>query len=156
MEEVIQRITDEIIKDIQKQIPGIISNIIKEEMNTKKTSPENDKKRMDFSAAVNEFEKNIGTITASVAERISAWLDDVDLSLILYAIEQAALHNKRSWIYIEGILKAKFGRGIKTRAAAESDSPKKTNNSSYELDDMAAAERKMRLERMRERSGIRK
>lgn len=105
-------------------------------------------KENELSAAVDAYEKNIGTISGTVAERINDWLKDVNVSLIIYAIEQAARYNKRSWSYIESILKSKYSAGVKTREAAESGTPKKAKDAGYELDDLAAMERRMRLERM--------
>ena len=106
------------------------------------------KENRDLAAAVRAYEQNIGTCSATVGERIEYWLTKVNLSLIEYAIEQAARYNKQNWNYIETILKAKHSAGQKTREAAETKKSVKKKDSTYELDDMAAMERKMRLERM--------
>lgn len=106
------------------------------------------KENKELAAAVRAYEQNIGTCSATVGERIEYWLSEVNLSLIEYAIEQAARYNKQNWNYIETILKAKHSAGQKTREAAEAKKAVKKKDASYELDDMAAVERKMRLERM--------
>ena len=81
---------------------------------------------------------------------MEAWLKEVDSSLILYAIEQAVLKNKKSWSYINGVINNCYKSGKKTRADAESktEQKKSATKGTYELDDMAALERKKRLERM--------
>ena len=50
---------------------------------------------------------------------MTSWVDVVDESLVLYAIEQAALNGKRTYSYIEAILNNHFKSGRKTRAEAE-------------------------------------
>ena len=105
------------------------------------------KENKELAAAVRTYEQNIGACSATVGERLEYWLCEVNLSLIEYAIEQAARYNKQNWNYIETILKAKHSAGQKTREAAETKKAVK-KDSSYELDDMAAVERKARLERM--------
>lgn len=106
------------------------------------------KENKELAAAVRAYEQNIGTCSATVSERIAYWLSEVNLSLIEYAIEQAARYNKQNWNYIETILKAKRSAGQKTREAAEAKKAVKKKDASYELDDMAAMERKMRLAKM--------
>lgn len=114
------------------------------------------KENKELAAAVRAYEQNIGTCSATVGERIEYWLTKVNLSLIEYAIEQAARYNKQNWNYIETILKAKHSAGQKTREAAESKKAVKKKDSTYELDDMAAMERKIRLERMNKESVLTK
>ena len=106
------------------------------------------KENKELAAAVRAYEQNIGTCSATVGERLEYWLTVVNLSLIEYAIEQAARYNKQNWNYIETILKAKHSAGQKTREAAEAKKAVKKKDTSYELDDMAAMERKMRLAKM--------
>lgn len=106
------------------------------------------KENKKFSVVVASYEENISSMSSIVSEKMQAWLKEVDSSLILYAIEQAVIKNKRSWSYINGVINNCYKSGKKTRADAE----RKTNksaDSSYELDDMAAMERKIRLERMK-------
>lgn len=103
----------------------------------------------ELAVVVASYEKNIASISSIVSEKMEAWLKEVDSSLILYAIEQAVLKNKKSWSYINGVINNCYKSGNKTRADAETKSEqKKSASKSYELDDMAAVERKMRLERM--------
>lgn len=80
-------------------------------------------------AIVDLYEKNICPITAMTYERICDWLNDVDLSLIEYAIEEAVSQNKRTWSYINAILDNQLRSGNKTRAAAEQSKKKKKTKS---------------------------
>ena len=55
------------------------------------------------SAVVAAYESNIGSISRLVYDKLTAWLDEVDESLVLYAIEQAAVNGKCTYSYIEAI-----------------------------------------------------
>lgn len=124
------------------------SEEVHKEKRKKKESTVN--KNKELSVVVSVYEQNISSISPVVSEKMEEWLKDVDSSLILYAIEQAVLKNKRSWSYINGVINNCYKAGKKNRADAESNSElkKSVSKSSYEPDDMAAIERKMRLERM--------
>lgn len=78
------------------------------------------------SAVVAAYESNIGSISGLVYEKLLAWLDNVDASLVLYAIEQAAVNGKCTYSYIEAILNNHFKSGRKTRAEAEQASRKRS------------------------------
>lgn len=71
------------------------------------------------SAVVAAYESNIGSISRLIYDKLTAWLDSVDESLVLYAIEQAALNGKCTYSYIEAILNNHFKNGRKTRTEAE-------------------------------------
>ena len=71
------------------------------------------------SAVVAAYESNIGSISGLMYEKLLAWLDNVDASLVLYAIEQAAVNGKCTYSYIEAILNNHFKSGRKTRTEAE-------------------------------------
>lgn len=131
---------------------GFSTEEVHKEKKKEKESKLKQKESKELAAAIRAYEQNIGTLSSTVGERIAYWLKEVNLSLIEYAIEQAAKYNKQNWSYIESILKTKFNAGQKTREAAEpkraADKKKTACSGKYELDDMAAMERKMRLERM--------
>lgn len=74
------------------------------------------------SAVVAAYESNIGGISRLVYDKLTAWLDVVDESLVLYAIEQAAVNGKCTYSYIEAILNNHFKCGRKTRTEAEAAS----------------------------------
>ena len=74
------------------------------------------------SAVVAAYESNIGSISRLVYDKLTAWLDSVDESLVLYAIEQAAVNGKCTYSYIEAILNNHFKCGRKTRTEAEAAS----------------------------------
>ena len=70
-------------------------------------------------AVIKAYEANIGNISPFVYDKLLAWLDIVDESLVLYAIEQAVSNGKCTLSYIEAILNNHFKNGRKTRAEAE-------------------------------------
>ena len=78
------------------------------------------------SAVVAAYESNIGSISRLVYDKLTAWLDEVDESLVLYAIEQAAVNGKCTYSYIEAILNNHFKCGRKTRTEAEAASRKRS------------------------------
>lgn len=96
----------------------------------------------DFAAAVKAYESNIGVITSVIGEKIMDWLNSVDISLIEYAIEQAAINNKRQWNYIEAIIKSHFNAGRLTRQAAEQARKPKADRESDGLYDHEALEKR--------------
>lgn len=117
------------------------------------TAPETDK---NLSLAVRAYESNIGTISEKVSDGISEWLEKgADVSLIIFAIEQAVEYNARNWKYADKVIANHFNAGRKTKEAAETYGKNAPNTKTtsvkgaYELDDMAAMERKARLERMK-------
>lgn len=128
--------------------PSFSQEEVHKEKRKKKESKVN--KNKELSVVVSSYEKNISSISPIVSEKIEEWLKEVDSSLILYAIEQAVLKNKKSWSYINGVINNCYKSGKKTRADAENKSEQKKSASkgTYELDDMAAVERKIRIERM--------
>ncbi len=60
-----------------------------------------------------------GTISPLVMEKMETWLEDTESPLVLYALEKAVLAEKRSYTYVEGILRNWTGQGIRTRKDAE-------------------------------------
>lgn len=65
------------------------------------------------------YQENIAPITAIVMHSMADWLNDVDADVIEWAITEAVSNNKRSWKYIEGILKNHFNAGRTTLAAVQ-------------------------------------
>ena len=79
-------------------------------------------------SAISFYQKNMGMpIGSLIMEKLMAWLEDVDVSLIEYAVEQAVSQNKRTWAYVEAILNNHFNAGRKTRAEAEGARPRGNN-----------------------------
>ena len=82
----------------------------------------------ELSAVVKFYQDNMAIpITPMTMEKLTDWLKDVDKSLIEYAVEQAVNQNKRTWAYVEAILKNHFNAGRKTRAEAEGSKGKGSN-----------------------------
>ena len=66
------------------------------------------------------FSSNIHLITPIEAETLAQWLDDgMSAEVIIWAIRQAVLHNKRNARYINAILSNLHKDGITTLAGAE-------------------------------------
>lgn len=57
-------------------------------------------KRNAFSAYSNE----IGSLTKTISDSVSMWVDDVGEQWVIDAINEAALQNKRNWAYAQAIL----------------------------------------------------
>lgn len=72
-----------------------------------------------FRSIVEAYEANIRPITPLEAERLSKWLDDMDADVIIAAIEEAIVYNKRSMKYIEGILRNWHSNNIRTKLDLE-------------------------------------
>lgn len=106
-------------------------------LNEKKT-----KETIDVAAVVAAYKDNIGFVSPAVFEKICAWLDDVDESLIIYAIEQAVFNNKPNWQYINAILNNHFKAGRKTRADAENVPKAKPKEEKKSIYDHAELERR--------------
>lgn len=76
------------------------------------------------------YQKNMAVpLSPMTMEKLLAWMNDVDVSLIEYAIEQAVGQNKRNWAYVEAILNNHANAGRKTRAEAEGSNSKKGSKS---------------------------
>lgn len=72
----------------------------------------------DFFTIKQSYETNIGFLTPKVAEKLLAWLDDVDVSLIIYAIEKAVEYGAKKPSYIYGIIQNQFNLGHTTAKQA--------------------------------------
>ena len=74
----------------------------------------------DMAQIVELYQQNINPeMSPLTAQKIADWLNDVDASLVRYAIEQAVDHEKRTWAYINTILRSHFNAGRKTAEAAK-------------------------------------
>lgn len=104
------------------------NSVIKE---LKELNELNELNKRNASAVFKSYQENIGSLSSVIVQKIMAWLDDVDESLIEYAIEQAVVSNKRSWAYVNAIVENHFKAGRKTRADAESFKPAKKSNNKF-------------------------
>jgi DnaD/phage-associated family protein len=60
-----------------------------------------------------------GTISPVIAEKLVAWEEEVEPGLVGYALEKAVLAERRTYAYVDGILRNWRGVGIRTRKDAE-------------------------------------
>jgi len=65
------------------------------------------------------FEQNIHLPSPIEIQKLESWLEDVELDVVILAIEEAVKNNKRTIKYIEAILKSWVKQGIKTKADVE-------------------------------------
>ena len=54
-------------------------------------------------------------------EKINIWLSEFNIEILKYAISIAVMHNKKTFSYVEGILKNWKGKGFKTLAQIKED-----------------------------------
>ena len=74
----------------------------------------------DLAQLLKLYQQNINPeMSPLTAQKIADWLRDVDASLVRYAIEQAVDHEKRTWAYINTILRSHFSAGRKTADSAK-------------------------------------
>lgn len=64
------------------------------------------------------YQQNIAPIMPMVAQGLKEWINEVDVSLVKYAIKEAVNYNKRTYKYINAILKNCLRNNIKTEADA--------------------------------------
>lgn len=128
---------------------------IEKEIEIESIKREKEKKSLSAACAnvLSLLENTVGTLSARACDEISSWLDECDVSVIEYAIEQAQTYNKRSFGYIRTIVNRCIKEKCTTRADCENTNKLQKDNSKYALDDMAAIERKKRLEKMRKGQG---
>ena len=72
-------------------------------------------------AAIQEYEKIVGTISSHVCEAIIDWCEQVEPEVVIYAIHEADenstdTNNKRTWRYIETVIRNHFNAGHTTLA----------------------------------------
>ncbi len=71
----------------------------------------------DASAVFRMYEAEIGLLTPIISDAINGWFADVPAQWIVDAIHRAVVANKRSWSYVEAILRAWKAKGAQdTRA----------------------------------------
>lgn len=60
------------------------------------------------------YDENIGAITGMIAEELDGYAELTCPEVVIYAIRQAALNNKKSCGYVKAICKSLLNEGIKT------------------------------------------
>lgn len=86
------------------------------------------KKETDVAEITKCYEENIGMITPAVAEELFSYLDDMEDELIIKAIKIASIRNKRSMIYVKGILNDWVRKGYKVIADIQEEQQKDNNH----------------------------
>lgn len=68
-----------------------------------------------YKSIIKAFAENIHPPSPIEAERLSKWLDDMEADVIMAAIEEAVVYNRRNIKYIEGILNNWLSSNVKTK-----------------------------------------
>jgi len=77
------------------------------------------------------YENEIGILTAFIADAIKSALSDYPLDWIKSAIQESSRQNKRSWSYVESILKRWKMDGFKTDTRPQQGTQKKVRDLDY-------------------------
>ena len=93
------------------------------------------------------YEENIGMITPASAEVLLDYLEDMNCELVIEAIKTAALQNKRSTKYIQGILNNWKRKEFKTLLDVENERKEK-NKLKEETEEEKRERKKRELEEM--------
>lgn len=119
------------------------------------------------------YEAEMGLLTPLIADALKAWLDDVPHQWIIDAMRRAVVANKRSWAYVEAILRAWKLKGAQDTRPSKKDAnygnsrtsntrnagskaPKPAGEQQPTAADRAAAERVKARQRQREQqAGVR-
>lgn len=74
------------------------------------------------------IEENFGRILSSVEiEKINIWISEFNIEILKYAVTIAVMNNKKTFSYVEGILKNWKGKGFTTLAQIKDDNINKTS-----------------------------
>lgn len=98
------------------------------------------------------YEQNVGQAGSVIVKGLGKWLEQADASLVQYAMEQAVVHDKRTWAYVNGIIECHHKAGRRTGEEAEKASrsrggrkePKKKPRYDFEAFERQALEAVMR------------
>jgi len=74
---------------------------------------------LNFAKVIQSFNQNIHPVTPIEAEKLGDWLKDLSADVILAAITEAVSNNKRSFSYINSILRNWHDQGLTTLEAIE-------------------------------------
>lgn len=75
--------------------------------------------KIDFNDVIKSFNSNIHLVTPFESEQLQDWLNDVEPEVVILAIEQAVIYNKRSYGYIKAILNSWTSNNLKTKSDVE-------------------------------------
>lgn len=82
---------------------------------------------------VKSFESEIGMLSPAIARDLDDYRKELPEEVVIAAIEQAGLYNKRSWAYVRTILESAVKGNIKTAADLKNKKPgkKKSDNDDF-------------------------
>lgn len=120
----------------------IKENKIKENKVNENKAEENKEKEIkekNLATAVDFYNQNINLITPFEYQKLQDY-SDIEERLIILAMEKAVTANKRSFNYIDGILKAWKSKGITTLAQARDEEDKFRQSKTRNISNMSAEE----------------
>lgn len=71
--------------------------------------------RSDLASVSKKYETEIGGLTAAIRPKLIDAIDEFSALWVIDAIDEAVIHNARSWAYVMAVLKNRKTGGIKTR-----------------------------------------
>jgi DnaD/phage-associated family protein len=96
----------------------------------------------DFKKVIEAYNNNFPRlITQTISEEIQYWLEDMPADVVIHAIKQADIHNKRNWAYTQAILRSWLDNGVKTLDHAIEISNKKPTSQSQAEQLLALAQK---------------
>lgn len=114
-------------------------NRVNSTTNTLNKQNKTKQKENNLDAAVDFYNQNINLITPFEYQKLQDY-SDMEENLIVLAMEKAVTANKRSFNYIDGILKAWKSKGIKTLAQARDEEDKFRQSKTRNISNMSAEE----------------
>ena len=114
-------------------------NRVNSTTNTLNKQNKTKQKENNLDAAVDFYNQNINLITPFEYQKLQDY-SDIEENLIVLAMEKAVIANKRSFNYIDGILKAWKSKGIKTLAQARDEEDKFRQSKTRNISNMSAEE----------------
>ncbi|MBZ4662801.1 MAG: hypothetical protein JG776_483 [Caloramator sp.] len=86
---------------------------------TTEIDDEEQQQHQQIKKIIEVFNNNIHNMTPIELEKINHWLEDIETEVIIKAIEEAVINNKRSFNYINKILNNWYSQGLKTKTDVE-------------------------------------
>ena len=114
-------------------------NRVNSTTNTLNKQNKTKQKENNLDAAVDFYNQNINLITPFEYQKLQDY-SEMEENLIVLAMEKAVTANKRSFNYIDGILKAWKSKGITTLAQARNEEDKFRQSKTRNISNMSAEE----------------
>lgn len=74
---------------------------------------EDGQQQQDIKKIISVYENNVGMLSSIITEKLLDYLNDLPSDVIIAAIEEATLNNKRNFKYMQAILNSWISQGVK-------------------------------------------